>query len=98
MSANVFDVLGITPAAGRLLNDADDRPDAPLVAIVSHRLWQSRFRSSPGTSSARVRINGDSCVIVGVLPAHFPLPLRGIDVVTALAPDRDPPCGTCGTR
>jgi hypothetical protein len=37
-----------------------------------------------------VRINGESFVVVGVLPAQFPLPLRDLDVVTALAPDRDP--------
>ena len=36
------------------------------------------------------RINSESFVIVGVLPALFPLPLRDIDVVTPLAPDRDP--------
>ena len=37
-----------------------------------------------------MRINGEPFVIVGVLPAQFPLPLRDVDVVTPLAPDRDP--------
>src|SRR5918994_1893280 len=46
MSANAFDVLGVAPAAGRLLNDSDDRADAPRVVVVSHRLWQRQYGGS----------------------------------------------------
>src|SRR6516164_10809395 len=35
ISANAFDVLGVTPVAGRLLHDADDRPGAAKVAVLS---------------------------------------------------------------
>ena len=90
MSANAFDVLGMSAAAGRLLNDSDDRPDAPPVVVVSYRLWQRQFGGAAGTVGRTVRINSEPFVIVGVLPAQFPLPLRDIDVVTPLAPDRDP--------
>jgi putative ABC transport system permease protein len=90
LSANAFDVLGVLPAAGRLLNDADDRADAPRVVLVSHRLWQRRFGGAPGAIGTSARINGEPFVIAGVLPAQFPLPLQGIDVVTPLVPDRDP--------
>jgi predicted permease len=90
MSGNFFDVLGVTPALGRLLTDADDRLDAPFVAVLSHRLWQRRFGGADDVVGRAVRINGEAYVVVGVLPPHFPLPLRGIDVVTPLAPDRDP--------
>ena len=90
MSANAFDVLGIAPAAGRLLNPADDRPDAPLVVVLSYRLWQQQYGGAADLVGRSVRINGESFTVVGVLPAQFPLPLRDIDVVTPLAPDRDP--------
>ena len=90
MSANAFDVLGISPAAGRLLNESDDRPDAPLVVILSYRLWQRQYGGAADTVGRTVRVNGQSFVIAGVLPAQFPLPLQDIDVVTPLAPDRDP--------
>jgi predicted permease len=90
MSANAFDVLGISPAAGRLLNESDDRPDAPLVVILSYRLWQRQYGGAADTVGRTVRINGQPFVIAGVLPAQFPLPLQDIDVVTPLAPDRDP--------
>jgi putative ABC transport system permease protein len=90
MSANAFDLLGVSPAVGRLLTDHDDRPDAPLVVVLSHRLWQRKYGGAADAVGKAVRINGESFVIVGVLPAEFPLPLRDLDVVTPLAPDRDP--------
>jgi predicted permease len=90
MSANVFSVLGIRADAGRLLNDDDDRADAARVAVISHRLWQQRFGGAADVVGREVRINGDPTLVVGVLPAHFPLPLRDIDVIVPLVPDRDP--------
>lgn len=90
MSGNTFEVLGMTPVAGRLLNDADDRPDAPPVVLLSYRLWQRRYDGSPGAIGRTARINGASFEIVGVLPPHFPMPFLEADVVTQLAPERDP--------
>jgi putative ABC transport system permease protein len=89
MSANAFDVLGLPPAAGRLLRDSDDRPDARKVAVLSHRLWQRRFGGAAGALGNSVRLNGESFVIAGVLPPGFQLPLRDVDVVVPLVPDRD---------
>jgi putative ABC transport system permease protein len=90
MSANAFDVLGVGPAAGRLLVEDDDRPDAPAVVVLSFRLWQRRFGGSALAVGRTVRINGESYVIAGVLPPQFPWPLRDLDLVTPLAPERDP--------
>jgi putative ABC transport system permease protein len=90
MSANAFDVLGIAPAAGRLLRESDDRPDAPKVALLSYRLWQREFAGAAEAVGRSIRLNGESFVIAGILPPHFPLPLRDIDVVVPLAPDADP--------
>jgi predicted permease len=90
-SANAFDVLGISPAAGRLLHESDDRVDAPNVVVLSYRLWQRQYGGTTDIIGKTARINGEPFVIVGVLPPHVPVPLLGgIDVVTPLAPDRDP--------
>ena len=90
MSANAFDVLGVTPAAGRLLNEGDDRPDAPLVVVLSYRLWQRRFGGSADAVGKTARINGrvvrDRRRAAGAVSAAA----SDIDVVTPLAPDRDP--------
>jgi predicted permease len=90
ISANAFDMLGVTPVAGRLLHEADDRPDAPKVAVLSYRLWQLRFSGAAAVVGKTVRLNGESFMIAGVLPSHFPFPLRDVDVFIPLVPDRDP--------
>lgn len=90
MSANAFDLLGVTPAAGRLLRESDDRPGSPKVAVLSYRLWQRRFGGATGAVGTTLRLNGESFEIAGVLPPHFPLPLRDVDVVVPLVPDQDP--------
>jgi hypothetical protein len=86
VSANAFDVLGVSPAAGRLLSEADDRAEASQVAVVSYRLWQRQFGGARDAIGKSVRINGESFEIVGVLPAQFLLPLRDIDVIVPLVP------------
>jgi predicted permease len=90
ISANAFDVLGLAPAAGRLLHESDDRPGAPKVAVLSYRLWQRRFSGAAGAVGTSVRLNGESFVIAGILPPHFPFPFRDVDVFVPLAPDQDP--------
>jgi putative ABC transport system permease protein len=91
VSANIFGVFGLSPVAGRLLNDTDDRADAPRVVVVSHRFWQRHYGGAAEVIGKTARINGEPFAIVGVMPPEFFLPiLRDIDVVTPLVPDRDP--------
>jgi putative ABC transport system permease protein len=67
MSANSFDVLGVSASVGRLLRESDDRADAPQVAILSYRLGQ-RLGGAAGIVGKSLRINGESIVAVGILP------------------------------
>ena len=90
VSANIFDLLGVTPVAGRLLSDRDDRSDALRVVILSYQIWQRRFSGAPGIVGTTLRLNGESFLVVGVLPPHFPLPLRDVEVFVPLLPGRDP--------
>jgi putative ABC transport system permease protein len=90
MSANTFEVLGIQAAAGRLFRDSDDRPDAAPVVVISYRLWQRLYGGATTIVGQTVRINSEPFVVAGVLPALFPWPLRQVDVITPLVPDRDP--------
>ncbi len=90
MSANGFDVLGASPAAGRLLHESDDRADAPRVVVLSYRVWQRKYGGAADVVGKTVRINSESFTIAGVMPAQFPLPLLDLDIITPLVPDRDP--------
>jgi putative ABC transport system permease protein len=61
-------VLGMPPALGRGFTREELGPGGPRVAIISHRLWQSRFGGDPDILKRAVRIGGDSASIVAVMP------------------------------
>ena len=90
LSANIFQILGVQPLLGRVLDAADDRPDAPAVALISHGLWARRYGKQSTIIGTNVTLNGEPRVIVGVLPPDFVLPNLDTDVVVPLQPDGDP--------
>ncbi|WP_321472085.1 ABC transporter permease [uncultured Paludibaculum sp.] len=71
VSGNYFHVLGVRPALGRLLDEADDRAGAPLVAVVSHRFWQTVLTADPAILGRTLRVNAVDFVVVGVAPPGF---------------------------
>lgn len=72
VSGNYFTMLGVRPAAGRLLSASDDRVEnAAPVAVISHRLWRNRFAERPDTVGRTLRVNSDVYVIVGVAEPGF---------------------------
>src|SRR5689334_23811173 len=42
-----FDVVGLHPVLGRLLNSSDDGPKADGAAVLTHRFWTSAMHSDP---------------------------------------------------
>ena len=74
VSGNAFQVLGIAPAAGRLLLPSDDRegggPDG-WAAVVSHRLWRQQYRADRSIIGKHITLSGHSVTIVGVAPEGF---------------------------
>jgi predicted permease len=72
VSGSYFDVLGLTPAAGRLIGVADDvTPGAHEVVVLSHSYWQTRFAMSPAVVGDTLVVNGVPLTIVGVAPEGF---------------------------
>jgi predicted permease len=72
VSGSYFPVLGLQPAAGRLLSPADDRTvGAHPVAVVSHAYWTGQLGADPAAVGRQVVINGRSLTIVGVAPEGF---------------------------
>jgi predicted permease len=71
VSGNYFDALRVTPLVGRLFGPQDDRPGAPLVALLSQGYWQRRFGGDPGVVSTTVTVNGNAVLVAGVIPSEF---------------------------
>src|SRR5262249_37494905 len=68
VSANYFDVLGITPLYGRTFVDADDKPGAPAVLGLTHDYWVTYFDEDPGIVGKVFRMNDKPHTVIGVLP------------------------------
>jgi len=71
VSGNYFSVLGIQPAAGRLLSPSDDRPGAPAVAVMSYAYWRRRYNNDSSIVGRTLEINSALFTIVGVAPSGF---------------------------
>jgi putative ABC transport system permease protein len=68
---NLFAMLGIDAARGRLIAPSDDAPDAESVAVLSWAYWQSRFNGDPAVVGRTIRVDGGRATIVGVAPRGF---------------------------
>jgi putative ABC transport system permease protein len=66
--ARLFAVMGIPAAHGRLFTTAEEKPDTPVVAVITDRLWRARYGADPGVVGRAVRMDADEVTIVGVLP------------------------------
>ena len=74
VSGNFFEVLGVEPAAGRLLGANDARSGAEPVVVIGHALWRREFGGSDSTVGSRIRLDGRPVTIVGIAPAGFSFP------------------------
>jgi predicted permease len=71
VAGNYFSVLGVNPARGRVLTDADDKtPGSGAVAVASYAWWQ-RHGNDPAAVGKTIRMEGTDYTIVGIAPPGF---------------------------
>ena len=73
VSANMFSVLGVRPIRGQVFTDAQDRPNAEPVVVISHELWQRTFGGDPAIVGKQVQVQGRSRLVTGIMPPGFDL-------------------------
>ena len=72
VTENYFSAFGIRPRLGRAFTaDEYSGPGANAVAVISDRLWQTRFGGAPDVVGRTFRLNGIVYTIVGVAPSEF---------------------------
>lgn len=81
VTGNLFHLLGVRTAAGRLLSEADDTPAAAPAALLGYGYWQRHFDRSPQAIGQAITLNNRSYTIVGVLPADYEMLQQRPDVV-----------------
>lgn len=86
VSSGLFGAMGIAPLAGRTFASEEDVPNAARVAVVSERLWRTRFNADPSLVGRSLVLNGEPHVVIGIMPAGMRFPSRLTDVWLPIGP------------
>ena len=76
MTPSVLGILGVVPAAGRLMSDEDAAIGFTSPVMISYDLWQRRYGGDPSVVGRPIELNRAKRVIAGVLPRGFAFPSR----------------------
>ena len=92
VSRDFLRVLGYTPVLGRGFVAAEHEPGGPMVAVISHAMWRTRFGSAADVVGRSIRLNDEPLAIVGVLPESFAFPYEDepVEVIFPLRLAVDP--------
>jgi len=81
VSGNLFDMLGVSPEAGRFFAGAerDDTQNSHPVVVISHTYWKNQYHFDPSAIGSTLRVNDTVFTIIGVTPAGFHGTRSGLD-------------------
>src|SRR5271163_3320579 len=74
VGGSYFEVMGLHPELGRLLDMRDDGPNAAGAAVLTDRFWKTAFNRDPSVIGKTVELGERSATIVGVLEPSVPYP------------------------
>src|SRR3989454_1359005 len=76
VGGSYFEVMGLHPVLGRLLDMRDDGPNAAGAAVLTYRFWKTTLNSDPSVIGKTVRLGTRSATVVGVLEPSVPYPAK----------------------
>ena len=82
-----LEVLGVSPALGRDFSPEEQHFGGPAALLISDRFWRRRFAADPAALGKKLRIDGYSQSIVGIMPASFAFPSRDVDLWASVPTD-----------
>jgi predicted permease len=74
ITSSFFPVLRVNPAMGRAFLPEDEQPGGSGVALLSDKLWRSRFGADPNILGKTIALDGSGHKVVGIMPADFKFP------------------------
>jgi putative ABC transport system permease protein len=74
VGGSYFDVVGLHPVLGRLIDMRDDGPSAAGVVVLTYRFWTTSLKSDPSVLGKTIRLSQRSATIIGVLEPSVPYP------------------------
>jgi predicted permease len=76
VSGGYYAGLRVKPILGRAITDEDDKPGVAPAVMLSYQFWQERFGASATVIGQPLKVNNQSCTIIGVLPPTFTDPAQ----------------------
>jgi len=76
VGGSFFEVMGLRPVLGRLINAQDDGPKAEGVAVLTYGFWTTSLNSDPTVIGKTLRLDSRTATVVGVLEPSVPYPTR----------------------
>lgn len=86
VSTNLYTLLRIKPLLGRPFSEAEGKPGAEPVALISYGLWQRRYAADPQIVGRSLQLDGIPCTVVGVLPRGVSYPTADTELVIPFIP------------
>jgi predicted permease len=74
VNGSFFEVMGLRPLLGRLINAGDDGQKAAPVAVLTHRYWTTVLHSDPSVVGKVIRLGPGNATVIGVLEPSVPYP------------------------
>jgi predicted permease len=74
VGGSYFDVVGLHPVLGRLLDMRDDGPSAAGAMVLTYRFWTTQLKSDPTVLGKTVRLGSRTATVVGVVEPSIPYP------------------------
>ncbi|MGO8733229.1 MAG: ABC transporter permease [Terriglobia bacterium] len=71
VTGNYFSMLGVRAFGGRVISPDDDKPGAPPVAVLSHRVWQASYGGDSSVVGSTFVVEGHPFTVIGVAPPGF---------------------------
>ncbi|HEY6120030.1 MAG TPA: ABC transporter permease, partial [Pyrinomonadaceae bacterium] len=89
VTGNYFQALGVTPLLGRTFVLENEKTGNDHVVVLSYGLWQKRFAGDAEIVNKTITLDGETCVVIGVMPKEFNFP-QASELWVPLNFDRSP--------
>ena len=86
VDGSYFEVMGLRPVLGRLLDQHDDGPNAAGACVLTYRFWKDSLKGDPTVIGKTIRLDPRTATIVGVLEPSVQYPSQTeilVNVVTS---------------
>ncbi len=86
VDGSYFEVMGLRPVLGRLLDQHDDGPNAAGACVLTYRFWKDSLKGDPTVIGRTIRLDPRTATIVGVLEPSVQYPSQTeilVNVVTS---------------